>query len=135
MTDRRRPSAAILVVVSVIAAAGMVAHNVFEFGPAFLLNSETLLPLGIFALLAVLAWAMPANAIVHVLLLAWAVLNLVGGGILSVLPLGLFPFRPEQSLGHYAIHLVYGVSQMPLIVVAARGLTRGRRPAAVEAER
>jgi hypothetical protein len=135
MTDRRPPSAAVLVLASVIAAAGMVAHNVFEFGPAFLLNPETVLPLGIFGSLAALAWAKPANAIVHVLLLAWAVLNLVGGGILSVLPLELVPFRPEQSIGHYAIHVVYGVAQLPLIVVAARGLTGGRRPAAVEAER
>jgi hypothetical protein len=135
MTDRRPPSAAVLVLASVIAAAGMVAHNLFEFGPTFLLDPETVIPLGIFGLLALLASATPANATVCVLLLAWPVLNLVGGGILSVLPLGLFPFTPEQSLGHYAIHVVYGVTQLPLIVVAARGLTRGRRPAAVEAER
>jgi hypothetical protein len=124
MTARRPPSAAVVVVASVIAAAGMVAHNVFEFGPAFVLNPETLIPLAIFGLFVVLALAMPANVIVHVLLLAWAVLNLVGGGILSVLPLGLFPFQPEQSLGHYAIHVIYAVAQLPLIVVAGRALRR-----------
>jgi hypothetical protein len=134
MTDRRLPSAAALVLASAIAAAGMVAHNVFEFGPAFLLDPQTLIPLAIFGLFALLAWARPANAVVHVALLAWALLNLVGGGILSVLPLGLFPFQPEQSLGHYATHVIYGVAQLPLAVVAARALLpRGRQAAGEDA--
>jgi hypothetical protein len=134
MTDHRLPSAAVVVLASVIAAAGMMAHNVFEFGPAFLLNPQTLIPLVIFGLFALLAWARPANAVVHVALLAWALLNLVGGGILSVLPLGLFPFQPEQSLGHYATHVIYGVAQLPLAVVAARALLpRGRQAAGEDA--
>jgi hypothetical protein len=130
MTDRRLPSAAVLVLASVIAAAGLVAHNVLEFGPAFLLRPETVIPLAIFGLFALLVWARPASAIVHVLLLAWAVLNLVGGGILSVLPLGLFPFQPEQSLRHYAIHVIYAVAQIPLVVLAARALRRRGHAAA-----
>jgi hypothetical protein len=134
MTDRRLPLSAGIVLASAIAAAGMMVHNVFEFGPAFLLDSQTLIPLAIFGLFALLAWARPANAVVHVALLAWAVLNLVGGGILSVLPLGLFPFQPEQSLGHYAIHVIYGVAQLPLVVVAARALRpRGRQAAGGDA--
>ena len=134
MTDRRRPSAAVVVLASVIAAAGMVAHNVLEFGPAFLLDPETLIPLAIFGLLALVAWARPANAVVHVALLAWALLNLVGGGILSVLPLGLFPFEPEQSLGHYGAHVIYGAAQLPLAVVVARTLRpRGRQAAGEDA--
>jgi hypothetical protein len=132
MTDRRLPSAAVVVLASVIAAAGMMAHNVLEFGPAFLLDLETLIPLAIFGLLALLAWARPANAVVHVALLAWALLNLVGGGILSVLPLGLFPFEPEQSLGHYTIHVIYAAAQLPLVVVAARAVRRRGRQAAVD---
>ena len=130
MTARRPPSAAVVVVASVIAAAGMVAHNVLEFGSVFLPRPETLIPLAIFGLLALLGWARPANPVIQVLLLAWAVLNLVGGGILSVLPLGLFPFQPEQSLGHYAIHVIYAVAQLPLIVVAGRALSRRGRQAA-----
>ena len=130
MTERRLPSAAAFALASVIAAAGMVAHNVLEFGPAFLLRPETVIPLAIFGLFALLAWARPANAIVHVLLLAWAMLNLVGGGILSVLPVGLFPFQPEQSLRHYTIHVIYGVAQIPLVVLAARALSRRGHPAA-----
>jgi hypothetical protein len=130
MTDRRLPSAAATVLASAIAAVGMVAHNVLEFGPAFFLRPETVIPLAIFGVFALLAWARPTNAFVHVLLLGWAVLNLVGGGILSVLPLGLFPFQPEQSLGHYAVHVLYAVAQLPLIVVAGRALSRRGHQAA-----
>ena len=134
MTDHRLPSAAIVVLASVIAAAGMVAHNVLEFGPAFLLDPETLIPLAIFGLFALLAWARPANAVVHAALLAWALLNLVGGGILSVLPLGLFPFEPEQSLGHYGGHVIYGAAQLPLVAAAARAMRpRGRQAAGEDA--
>ncbi len=59
MTARRIPSAAVVVLASAIAAAGMAAHNVLEFGPAFLLDPETLIPLAIFGLFALLAWAGP----------------------------------------------------------------------------
>ena len=124
MIDHRLPSAAAVVLASFIAAAGMLAHNVLEFGPAFLLRPETAIPLAIFGLFALLACARPANAVAHVLLLAWALLNLVGGGILSVLPVGLFPFQPEQSLEHYGAHVIYALAQLPLVVVAARALSR-----------
>ena len=106
----------------------MIAHNVLEFGPGFLASAETLIPVAILGLLALLAWTRPANNVVHVGLFAWALLNLVGGGILSVLPLGLFPFAPEQSLGHYGAHVIYAVAQLPLVIVAARALRpRGQR--------
>lgn len=131
MTDRRIPSAAAAVLASVIAAAGMIVHNVLEFGPAFLGSAETLIPLGIFGLLALAARAAPASVFVHVGLLVWALLNFVGGGILSVLPLGLFPFEPEQSLGHYGAHVIYAAGQLPLVVVAARALRPRRRQAGV----
>ncbi|MEO5939786.1 MAG: hypothetical protein ABIQ76_02765 [Candidatus Limnocylindrales bacterium] len=67
-----------------------------------------------------------------VALLGWALLNLVGGGIISVLPLGLFPFAPEQSLGHDGAHVVYAVAQIPLVLVALMAIQRRRRPAALE---
>jgi hypothetical protein len=131
MTDRRIPAAAAVVLASAIGVAGMIAHNVLEFGPGFLGSAETLIPVGIYVLLALLAWPRPANMVVHVCLVVWALLNLVGGGILSVLPLGLFPFEPEQSLGHYGAHVIYAVAQLPLVIVAVRALRPRRRPAAV----
>jgi hypothetical protein len=57
------------------------------------------------------------------LLLAWALLNLLGGAVLSVLPLPFLPFVPEQSLRHYSFHLLYGLTQVPLIVAARAQLT------------
>lgn len=129
MADRLGPSVAVIAFASVIAAAGMMAHNVFEFGSAFLASPETLIPVAIFGLLVLLAWARPDSIVVLIALLAWALLNLVGGGILSVLPLGLFPFTPEQSLGHYGAHVVYAVAQIPLVLVAVAAIQVRRRPA------
>jgi hypothetical protein len=51
-------------------------------------------------------------------LLGWGLLNLLAGAILSVLPLPFWPFEPEQSVGHYAAHVVYGLGQLPLIWAA-----------------
>ena len=59
MIARLRPSVALIALSSVIAAAGMMAHNVFEFGSAFLASPETLIPVAIFGVLALLAWARP----------------------------------------------------------------------------
>jgi hypothetical protein len=127
MTDRRPPSTVTVVLAAALAAAGMIAHNVLEFGPAFVANAETLIPLAIFIVLALAVRAAPSSVVVNVALLAWALLHLVGGGILSALPLDIFPFQPEQSVGHYVSHAIYTATQVPLIVVAALALRR-RRP-------
>lgn len=131
MADRLGPSIAVIAFASVIAAAGMIAHNVFEFGPGFIADPQTLIPVAIFGVLALLAMARPHSIVVLVALLGWALLNLVVGGVLSVLPLGIFPFTPEQSLEHYGIHVVYAVAQIPLVVVAVLAVRARRRPAAL----
>ena len=44
--------------------------------------------------------------------------------LVTVLPLPILPFEPEQSATHYLAHLVYALGQVPLLVVgwlAARG--------------
>jgi hypothetical protein len=58
------------------------------------------------------------------LLLGWAVLNLVVGGVLSVLPLPVLPFAPEQTLRHYSFHALYAATQVPLIIQTCRELRR-----------
>ena len=126
MIDRPRPSTSAVYATSAMAAGGMLAHNVFEFGPSFLLDPQTLIPLGIFAILAILAARETAGRGAWTALLAWAVLNLVGGGILSVLLLGLLPLQLEQSLGHDAAHAVYALAEVPLVVVAWSGLRASR---------
>jgi len=35
---------------------------------------------------------------------------------LSVLPLPVLPFTPEQSLRHYSFHVLYAATQVPLLV-------------------
>ena len=129
MIDRSRPSAAAVIATSAIAAGGMLAHNVLELGPAFLVDPQTLIPLLIFAVLAILAARETAGRGTWLALLAWGVLNLVAGGILSVLPIGIFPFQPEQSLGHYGVHAAYTLASVPLVVVAWSGSrASGTRP-------
>ena len=51
------------------------------------------------------------------LLLAWTGIHLLVGAILSVLPLPIWPFYPEQSLRHYFSHVIYGIAQLPLMWV------------------
>lgn len=60
------------------------------------------------------------------LLLAWtAGGHLVAGALLSVLPLPLWPFVPEQSAGHYFSHVIYGIAQLPLIWVLLKDIRKG----------
>lgn len=54
------------------------------------------------------------------LLLGWALLHLLGGAMLSIVPLPPWPFDPEQSPRHYAFHVLYGLTQIPLVVVTLR---------------
>jgi hypothetical protein len=122
MIDRPRPSARAIYATSALAAGGMLAHNVLELGPAFLVDPQTLIPLGIFAILAILAAQETAGRAAWTALFGSALLNLVAGGILSVLPIGLFPFQPEQSMGHYVVHVMYTVTGLPLVVVAWSGI-------------
>ena len=42
----------------------------------------------------------------------------LAGGALSVLPLSVLPFQPEQTVRHYSFHLLYAATQVPLLVVA-----------------
>jgi hypothetical protein len=126
MIDRTPPSAAAVFATSALAAGGMLAHNVVELGAAFLLDPQTLIPLLIFAALAILAARETAGQGTWLALLAWALLNLFVGGILSVLPTGLFPFQPEQSLQHYGVHALYALTCVPLVVVAWSGYRASR---------
>jgi hypothetical protein len=122
MIDRPRPSALAIYATSALAAGGMLAHNVLELGPAFLLDPQTLIPLGIFAILAILAARETAGRATWLALFAWSALNLVAGGILSVLPINLFPFQPDQSLEHYLVHVMYTLTGLPLVLMAWSGI-------------
>jgi hypothetical protein len=97
----------------------MLAHNLYELplGPLDVENSGPLLVvLGLGAAYV----ARPASFPVAALAFAWGVLNLVVGGIVTVLPLDVLPFVPEQSVSHYAAHIVYALGQVPLVAVSYR---------------
>jgi hypothetical protein len=51
----------------------------------------------------------------------YAAVNLAGA-VVTVLPLGLLPFVPEQSVAHYAAHLIYAACQLPLLALAVMRL-------------
>jgi hypothetical protein len=97
-----------------LAWLGMYVHNVADVPNLTLSSPENLLPGLVWLLLFALWWAMPGRSWPLILLLAWGVLNLVGGAA-TVLPLPVLPFKPEQSLRHYAFHLLYALTQLPLL--------------------
>jgi hypothetical protein len=109
--------------VAAISWLGFLVHNVADLPGQTLLSPETLWPSLITAALLVVHAAGPRR-VAGTGLLIWATLNLVGGA-LTVLPLPVLPFEPEQSLRHYSFHVLYVATQIPLIVVSFR-LARGR---------
>ena len=56
------------------------------------------------------------------LLRVWGGISLAGA-IITVLPLPVLPFRPEQSIRHYGVHVSYAVTQLPVLSLMWR-----RRP-------
>ncbi|WP_438854532.1 hypothetical protein [Agromyces sp. M3QZ16-3] len=113
--------------VAVLAAAlaaswvAMVIHNQAEL-PITLLDLENTGPLAVDVALLALCWRWPASRIAWSVVLAWALLNLVVGGLVTVLPLAVLPFAPEQTVEHYLMHVVYAIGQIPLVVVAVIAL-------------
>ncbi len=98
-----------------LAWLGLYIHNRIELPHLTLWSPENSLPTLVFGVLFVAWWLLPYARTTVLLYMLWALLHLVGGGIISVLPLPFLPFAPEQTVQHYATHVVYGVTQVPLI--------------------
>lgn len=118
---------AVPTVVAAIALSwlGLVIHNLAELTGQARLGPATLLPTTVWLLLAA-GWLVPGRRLVAWLLLGWGWLHAIGGGLLSVLPLPWWPYQPEQSLRHYAVHALYAVLQAPLLVTVAHYLHHSR---------
>ena len=118
-----------------LAWLGMYIHNVADLPNLTLSSSENALPGLVWLLLFGLWWAMPGHSWPAVLLLAWGLLNLVGG-FTSVLPLPVLPFKPEQSLRHYMFHVLYAITQLPLLGIVRHELrqVRSRNDGAASSE-
>lgn len=85
------------------------------------METGTLLMVVLGVVLFVVWWLVGGGRrVAAVLLAAYGLLNLIGGGIISVLPLEFLPFEPEQALAHYLSHVIYGIAQLPLIWLALR---------------
>jgi hypothetical protein len=107
---------------------GLVIHNLADLGAQALPGPETLGPTVVYLLLAA-AWMTPARRTIAWLMLVLGSLHLIGGGLLSVLPIPLWPFQPEQSIAHYFLHVCYAALQVPLVVALTLHLRRsGTRP-------
>ena len=95
-------------------------HNAVELPGLTILSLETSIP----GILAVFLFGVylfsPSTRVSLGLLLGWGLLNLVGGGIISVLPLNFLPFAPPQTVTHYLMHVFYSVAEIPLILITVR---------------
>lgn len=119
-----RKSRPLIVAATIISLFGLLFHNWWDLPHLTPLSLENSGPTLVFIILFGLWWHWPKSLITMVMLLLWGVIHLIGGGILSVIPFDFLPFYPEQSLSHYFGHLVYSVTQLPLIVLMIQELLR-----------
>ncbi len=118
-----RPTRTSVILAAAVSWGSMLAHNLYEL-PLSVVDLENSGPFAVAAALGIGYAAWPRSRVVAVAAVAWAALNLTVGGLVTVLPLPILPFEPEQSATHYLAHLVYALGQVPLLVVgwlAARG--------------
>ncbi len=116
--------AGLVAVFTAIAWLGMMLHNAVELPNLSLFSPDAGIPTLLFAGLLAAWWRWPHKRLTLALLLGWALVNLVGS-ILTVLPLRILPFYPEQTVQHYAVHAIYSVAQLPLVILLIR---QARRP-------
>ena len=107
---------------SAVAASGlgMVVHTVREFGIPGVFAWETgLAPVAFVEVALFVLWwhERSSRPTLGLVLSATGLFQLVGGAILSVLPLPFLPFAPAQTADHYLSHVVLGITQIPLVVI------------------
>jgi hypothetical protein len=109
----------------VLSWLGAYVHTTLELQlPVW--RPENSLPLLVGGILFLGWWKQPQRRSMWTwLLLIWtAGAHFLVGAVLSVLPLPLWPFYPEQSVSHYFSHLVYGAAQLPLLWFLWRDLRK-----------
>lgn len=119
------PAPAVMAIGFAASWSAMLAHNLVEL-PLTPLDIENTGPLVVDLALLAAYWRHPTSRGVHVAILGWALLNLVVGGVVTVLPLPVLPFVPEQSVSHYLAHAGYAIGQLPLVLLAVVALQRSR---------
>ncbi len=106
---------ALLASLTLLAWLGLFVHNSIDLPALTLVSPENSVPALVSAILVIAWWLLPWKRAAIVALLGWGLLHLIGGGILSVLPIAIWPYEPAQTPAHYATHLLYGLAQLPLI--------------------
>ena len=109
---------------ALISWLGLLFHNWWDLPELTPLSPENSRPTLVFILLFAAWRRWPQARLTAILLLLWGGVHLIGGGIGSVIPFDFWPFYPEQSLRHYLGHVVYSVTQLPLIVLMVEELRR-----------
>ena len=100
---------------SVVSWLGMMVHNAIELPNLPFTSPEVAQP-SLAYVVFFAAWrVLPYWRVTGSLLFIWGMLHLVIGGIITVIPFPFLPFTPEQSVHHYLAHVVYSVTQFPLV--------------------
>ena len=121
--DRRRIGR--LAAALAVSWGSMLLHNQWEL-PLTPLSPENTGPLAVDIGLLIACWKWPSSRIAWGVVLGWALLNMVVGGVITVLPLPVLPFVPPQTIDHYMVHAIYAAGQLPLILVAIAALRQPR---------
>jgi hypothetical protein len=103
-----------------LAYVGALAHNVISLPQLPPLSVENIGPLIVYAALIASYWAWPRSRLVTALLVSWTVVNVLIGGVVTVLPLPFLPFVPEQTPTHYVAHVIYIAAGLPLTIASLR---------------
>jgi hypothetical protein len=107
---------------------GFWVHEYYRVPASHGFTPEGLLSLLLPAVLIFFAWwRFPWHLAPIAAMWALGLLQLVGA-IVTVLPLAFLPFKPEQTLSHYLVHVVYAAAQIPLLLLALRLGRRRVRP-------
>ena len=99
-----------------LAWLGMLCHDLAEFGrPAI---EGSIFFLAIAGLLFLFWWRLPQRrGLIAALMLIYSLVGLFGA-VTSALPLGFWPWVPEQNLSHYLSHGVWIFMVLPLVWVS-----------------
>ncbi len=114
-------------VLAFLSWVGMIVHNRVELPGLSYSRPEYVIPSLVSLGLLVAWWTdMGRRRLWLWMLLGWAGMHFLVGAIPSVVPIPIWPFVPEQSLRHFASHVIYGLLQMPLIWKLAGDFRSGK---------
>lgn len=113
-------SPGVLAMLGALAYLGAVAHNAISLPDLPVLSVENIGPFAVYAALIASYWKWPRSRRVATLLVSWTIVNVLIGGVVTVLPVPFLPFAPEQSVSHYVAHAIYLAAGLPLTLASIR---------------